>query len=133
MTQINLQQARALELPTREEMLRRDISVQQFWDQNRPLLEKAWAEWEVAEKDNLLTLDDSLLDPRLRKAVHEAWEDPSKELAVADLWEEVSAGVFKAQFFDPARLAEFRHYLEKVAGSGIPARPPYGIALNRNG
>lgn len=128
-----LEQALALEVPTREASLRRDPSVAQFWNDNRTLLEDAWAEWETENKDDLLVPDESLLDPRLRKAIKDAWENPEKESAVADLWEEIIPGVYVAQFFDVERLAEFRNYLEDVVNSKIPKRAPYGIQLNRYG
>lgn len=128
-----LQYARALDLPTREEMLNRAPSVQAFWDLNRSLLSDAWKEWEHTSKGTLITPDDSLLDHRLRKAVTEAWQDPTKEIAVKDLLQEVAPGVFQFQFFDPERLADLRAYLEEVANAEIPLRPPYGIALNRRG
>ena len=128
-----LQHARALDLPSREDMLERAPSVQAFWDTNRSLLSDAWKEWEQTSKDTLVTPDDSLLDSRLRKAVTEAWQDPTKEIAVKDLLQEVAPGVFQFQFFDPERLADLRAYLEEVADAEIPLRPPYGIALNRYG
>ncbi len=128
-----LAQVRALTPPSREAMLKRDLSVSQFWDDHRKLLEDAWAEWEIENKDNLLVPDETLLDPRLRQAIKDAWENPEKENAVADLWEEIIPGVYSIQFFDLERLADFRNYLEAVASSGIPARPPYGIQLNRYG
>ena len=134
MTNTNvLEQARALTQPSREASLKRDPSVSQFWNSNRKLLEEAWAAWEIENKDSLLIPDESLLDPRLRKAINEAWENPEKENAVADLWEEIIPGVYVAQFFDLDRLAEFRTYLEAVANSEIPKRSPYGIQLNRYG
>lgn len=128
-----LAQARALTLPSREAMLKRDASVSEFWNTNRKLLEDAWAEWEIENKDDLLIPDETLLDPKLRKAINDAWENPEKENAVADLWEEIIPGVYTVQFFDVERLAEFRNYLEAVVNSQIPARPPYGIQLNRYG
>lgn len=128
-----LAQARALTLPTREASLRREPSVVHFWNSHRALLENAWATWEVENKEHLLVPNESLLDPRLRKAVNEAWQNPEKEQAVADLWEEIIPGVYSAQFFDLERLAEFRGYLEAVANSEIPKRAPYGIQLNRYG
>lgn len=128
-----LQEARELTLPTRENMLRRDPSVSQFWNTNRKLLEEAWAEWEIENKGKILVPDETLLDPKLRKAINDAWENPEKENAVADLWEEVIPGVYETQFFDVEKLAEFRKYLEDVANSQIPTRPPYGIQLNRHG
>lgn len=97
------------------------------------MLEAAWAEWEIENKDDLLIPDETLLDPRLRKAIKDAWENPEKESAVADLWEEIIPGVYVAQFFDLDRLADFRKYLEAVANSGVPKRAPYGIQLNRYG
>ena len=126
-----LAEARALEVPSRELSLRRDPSVSQFWNENRKLLEAAWAEWEIENKDDLLVPDETLLDPRLRKAIKEAWENPEKESAVANLWEEVIPGVYETQFFDLERLADFRKYLEDVVNSRIPKRAPYGIQLNR--
>ena len=128
-----LAQARSLTLPSREASLQRDASVSHFWDSNRKLLEEAWSEWEIDNKDNLLIPDETLLDPRLRKAINDAWENPEKENAVADLWEEIIPGVYTAQFFDVEHLAEFRNYLEAVANSQIPRRAPYGIQLNRYG
>lgn len=128
-----LAQARALTLPSREASLNRDSSVSHFWNSNRELLENAWVEWELENKDSLLVPDETLLDPRLRKAIKDAWENPEKENTVADLWEEIIPGVYTAQFFDVERLAEFRDYLEAVANSQIPRRAPYGIQLNRYG
>ena len=128
-----LAQVRGLTLPSREASLKREASVSHFWNSNRKLLEDAWAEWEIENKDSLLILDETLLDPRLRQAVKDAWENPKKENAVADLWEEIIPGVYSAQFFDLERLAEFRNYLEAVAHSQIPKRAPYGIQLNRYG
>ncbi len=128
-----LTQARALTLPSREASLKREASVSHFWNSNRKLLEDAWAEWEIENKDDILIPDETLLDPRLREAINEAWENPEKENAVADLWEEIIPGVYSAQFFDLDRLAEFRNYLEAVSNSQIPKRAPYGIQLNRYG
>jgi len=128
-----LSRARALTQPSREASLKREASVSQFWNSNRKLLEDAWTAWEIESQDHLLIPDETLLDPRLRKAINEAWENPEKENAVADLWEEIIPGVFSAQFFDLERLAEFRKYLEAVANSQIPKRAPYGIQLNRYG
>ncbi|MCZ2722344.1 2OG-Fe(II) oxygenase [Marinomonas sp. 15G1-11] len=128
-----LQRARDLTLPSREAMLQRSPSVKQFWDGNKLLLQEAWKEWEESNNDPFFIPDDSLLDERLRNAVEQAWEDPSKELTVQDLWQEVSPGVFQCPFFDPERLADLRHYLDNVANAEIPLRPPYGIVLNRHG
>ncbi|MDG1804894.1 2OG-Fe(II) oxygenase [Flavicella sp.] len=128
-----LEQARNLSVPSREASLKRDPSVSHFWNGNRQLLEDAWAEWEIENKDTLLVPDETLLDPKLRKAINDAWENPEKENAVADLWEEIIPGVYVAQFFDLERLAEFRSYLEAVVNSEVPRRAPYGIQLNRYG
>jgi len=128
-----LQCARALDLPSREAMLYREPSVQQFWDKNRDLLGNAWKEWQESEKDSLFPLDSSLLDKSLRNAVMQAWQDPSKESAVQDLLQEVAPDVFQFQFFDPQRLADLRGYLESAWNAQIPLRPPYGIVLNRRG
>lgn len=128
-----LEQARSLTQPSREASLNREPSVSHFWNSNRALLEDAWVQWEIENKDNLLVPDETLLDPRLRKAIKDAWENPEKENAVIDLWEEIIPGVYTAQFFDVERLAEFRNYLEAVANSQIPRRSPYGIQLNRYG
>ena len=128
-----LEQARSLSLPSREASLQRHTSVSHFWNSNRKLLEDAWAEWELENKDNLPLPNETLLDPRLRQAVNDAWENPEKENAVADLWEEIIPGVYATQFFDVERLADFRNYLEAVVNAQIPVRPPYGIQLNRYG
>lgn len=76
-----LERARALTLPSRDEMLVRAPSVQQFWNENRELLSKAWAEWENSNKDHLLTPDESLLDEKLRHAVTQAWDTIRRPLA----------------------------------------------------
>lgn len=128
-----LQQARSLELPSRQAMLHRDPSVQKFWNDNKTLLSDAWREWEQSVLGHIPTLDDSILDDRLRKAVAQAWQDPTKESLVKALWREVAPDVYTCQFFDPTRLVELRRYLEKVWDAQIPLRPPYGIVLNRSG
>ena len=128
----SLDRARAVERPTRDEMLQRTVSVQQFWDQNRDLFKDAWKDWEGVN-GNKPVLDSSLYDPKLRAAVEQAWDDPTTEIAVKDLWEEVFPGVYKAQFLDPNRLSVLRDYMENVADAEIPLRPPYGISLNRGG
>lgn len=133
MNQSSLEQTRAIQRPSREAMLQRDVSVNRFWNQNRQLFEQAWVEWDQSDAGSRLVLDETLYDPKLRQAVELAWADPSKEAVVNDLWQEVFPGVYKAQFFDPARLGVLRDYLAKVADAGIPLRPPYGISLNRGG
>ncbi len=129
----HLERARALDLPEREAMLRRDPSVQRFWTDNRQLLVDAWADWEAASADRLNTLDDSLLDADLRAAVERAWEDPTTEIEVKDLMHEAAPGVFSFQFFDPQRIVQLRHHFDAMWDAGIPIRPPYGIVLNRSG
>lgn len=129
----SLQLARALDRPGRDAMLRRDPSVHNFWNSNRQLLVEAWADWDATDADPSLALDESLLDPALRAAVAQAWQDPTTESAVSDLLTEAAPGVFSFQFFDPERLATLRDYLEEVWDAGIPLRPPYGIVLNRRG
>ena len=129
-----LQLARTLELPTRQAMLYREQSVQNFWINNTDLITNAWSDSEATSIDgSTFTLDDTLLDKNLREAVKQAWEDPSKELAVKALLHEVAPDVFQFQFLDPERLAVLRGYLEQVWNSQIPMRPPYGIVLNRRG
>lgn len=133
MSHTQLQRARALELPSREAMLQRDYSVQQFWDENSELLSDAWSEWQASESAHLSSPNDALLDSQLRRAIALAWDDPTKESLVKDLWQEVSPGVYQGQFFDPERLAELRAYFDAAADADIPTRPPYGIVLNRRG
>ncbi|MGO1283230.1 hypothetical protein ACT3QO_10665 [Psychrobacter sp. AOP7-D1-15] len=127
-----LQQARNLVLPSKKNMLRRAPSVAAFWQQNSPLLEQAWVEWETTEQ-HLPMLDETLFDPSLRAAVAQAWQTPSTEMAVKDLWQEILPNVYQGQLFDPAQLHQLRGYLQAVSDTNIPIRPPYGIALNRNG
>ena len=133
MTQNSLALAREIERPTRDAMLQRAPSVHHFWNNNISLFEEAWKEWEKTTDLTGLSLDDSLYAPALRNAVDTAWDDPSDDGAVRELWEEVFPGVYKAQFFDPEKLRVLRGYLDKVASSDIPLRPPYGISLNRAG
>ncbi|REG85646.1 2OG-Fe(II) oxygenase [Marinomonas pollencensis] len=133
MSMNSLQLARSLELPSREAMLQRAPSVQMFWNNNKTLLEAAWAQWETSEQERLTKIDDSLLDSALRDAVTESWNDPLQETKVANLMHEIAPDVFQFQLFDPERLADLRHYLDAVADAEIPLRPPYGIALNRGG
>lgn len=133
MTGNALSAARSIERPTREAMLQRAPTVNQFWLTNRDLFEDAWKEWETNEGDITSQLDNSLYDTKLRNAVELAWKDPSKESEVRSLWKEVFPGVYEAQFFNPERLAILRDYLNRVAAADIPIRPPYGISLNRGG
>ncbi|MEM9467791.1 MAG: 2OG-Fe(II) oxygenase [Actinomycetota bacterium] len=127
-----LARARSLELPSRDEMLRRDPAVQDFWLSNRQLLHDAWSEWETGPAGPG-PLDASLIHPDLREAVTNAWTEPSTEAAVRSCWTQVAPGVFQTQFFDPERLADLRRYLDLAADAQIPLRPPYGIVLNRGG
>ena len=127
-----LQQARNLPLPSKSDMLRRAPSVEHFWHQNSQLFEQAWTEWETIQTE-LPVLDDSLFDLTLRDAVTQAWKTPATEMAVKDLWQEILPNVYQGQFFDPTQLSQLRRYLQAVADANIPIRPPYGIALNRNG
>ncbi|SLN66993.1 hypothetical protein ROA7450_03556 [Roseovarius albus] len=129
----SLERARAVERPTRDAMLQRSPAVQRFWGQNKDLFKDAWTEWENAASQRNIVLDRNLYDPRLRDAIEQAWEDPTKETAVKDLWQEVFPGVYQAQFFDPEHLPVLRDYLDEVANADIPLRPPYGISLNRGG
>lgn len=133
MTSNSLSAARAIERPTRNEMLQRAPSVQQFWLQNHELFKDAWKQWEANESDKLNNLDHRLYDAILRTTVELAWKDPSKESDVKALWKEVFPGVYEAQFFNPEQLANLRDYLSGVAEADIPLRPPYGISLNRGG
>lgn len=133
MPETPLARARAIARPSREAMLQRHPSVQAFWAQNRAPFQQAWEEWETTDQGQSVKLDETLYDPRLRLAVHQAWADPDKEGAVQDLWQEVFPGVYKAQFFDPERIALLRDYMDNVADADIPLRPPYGISLNRGG
>ena len=65
----HLEAARALTLPSREAMLQRAQSVQQFWDGNQELLANAWKEWEAADQVDGNSLNSSLLDARLRQVL----------------------------------------------------------------
>lgn len=129
----SLQQARTVARPSREEMLERDPSVNTFWYQNKGVFKDAWNEWEADGGNGDIILDRSLYAPKLRDAIEQSWDDPNQENVVKQLWTEVFPSVYKAQFFDPDRLGEFRNYLDHVADAGIPLRPPYGISLNRGG
>lgn len=128
----SLQQARALTLPTREEMLARSPSVQYFWDNNKELLESAWSDWESNETLSEL-INEDIISSALKEAVNKAWANPDDESAVKELWQEVSPGVYQCQFFDPEKLADLRQYLAAASEAKIPLRPPYGLVLNRNG
>ena len=130
-----LEQARKLEMPSREKILARDGSVYDFWNHNEELLEKAWEEWNDKEATNLPKLDSSLIHPKLRAAVEATWKDPSveKEQAIRDLWQEVAPGVYAIQFLDLEQISKLRQWLDATAKAGIPTRPPYGIVLNRKG
>lgn len=128
-----LERARSLPLPSRQAMLNREPSVQAFWLSNQTLLDQAWQEWEEQLNDDIIIPDETLIDPQLRAAVNQAWQQPEKELEVEKLLQEVSPGVYEFQLFDPEKLVDLRRYLDEVANADIPLRPPYGIALNRGG
>lgn len=59
MTSNSLLAARTVERPTREAMLERSPSVQQFWMQNQNLFEDAWKQWESSENKQVNNLDNS--------------------------------------------------------------------------
>lgn len=126
-----LQKARKLQMPSREAMLHRSPEVQKFWDENKNLLVNAWEQWDEENKNNFLIPTDDLLDENLRIAINNAWEKPEIENKILDLFTQSSPGVYEFQLFDPNKLHIIRNYLEEVAESKIPLRPPYGILLNR--
>ena len=88
-TGANLEKARNLQLPTYQEMLRRDAKVYDFWNHNEATLEKAWKEWNAHDEKALALpkLDASIINPKLRQAVEATWKDPSpeNEQAIKDL------------------------------------------------
>lgn len=133
MSNVNLQRARKLEKPSREDMLARAPSVQYFWDTNRELFKAAWAEWEQSNEFNLTEFSETIIDKKLQIAVNEAWNAPLKEEKVRELWQEISPGVFQCQFFDPQGLIKLREYFDNASRAQIPLRPPYGLVLNRFG
>ncbi len=133
MSSIQLEKARNLSLPSREEMLKRDYSVQEFWKTNKELLTDAWKEWDLENKNMFNLMDDSLIDPKLKSIIDKAWENPESEYNLMELLDEVSPGVYQFQLFDPSKIKELRKYLDKVDEAQIPLRPPYGIVLNRKG
>lgn len=128
-----LTKARTVLRPTRDEVLQRAPSVNRFWNENESTFKRAWIDWETQGGLDGLTLDRSLYASELRRAVEQAWDDPSKEQSVRDLWTEVFPHVYEAQFFDPEKLATLREFLSRVADADIPLRPPYGLVLNRGG
>ena len=132
-TNSSLQIAQNIERPSRAAMLERHPSVYAFWQQNEKIFEAAWQEWEEQGGHNNISLDRSLYDPELRKAIEHSWADPTQEVYVKDLWTEVFPNVYKAKFFSPERLKNLRDYMARVENAGIPLRPPYGIVLNRGG
>ncbi|KAB0285415.1 2OG-Fe(II) oxygenase [Vibrio fortis] len=131
MTLNQLQQARDVQRPTRDSMLKRSPEVHAFWNSNRALFENAWSEWEKSQ--DLAPLTELLIDHKLRDAINNSWADPAKENLVKELISEVAPGVFKFQFFDIDSIKELRNYFSSAASANIPLRPPYGIALNRGG
>lgn len=133
MSYLRLTEAQNLNVPNREEVLRRDHVVKEFWESNRDLLADAWIEWEEGNENKLSSPNESFIDLKLRESVNAAWENPNEEYLVAEQLEQVSLGVYKFQFFDPGKIRELRSYLDKVNNSQIPLRPPYGIVLNRKG
>ena len=62
-----LMQARALSLPSREAMLRRDWSVRRFWAENQALLAQAWRQWDALDATPALPPVETLIDARLRE------------------------------------------------------------------
>ena len=151
-----LAQARALQVPSRDAVLRRDMSVYDFWNTNEALLEDAWKEWQETDPvaKTLPPLDASLIHPTVRQAVEAIWiikenHDVNKETSDDDtimaeqiesleqtlkgLWKEVAPGVYAAQFLDLSQIHKLQAWFEAAAESGIPVRPPYGIVLNRKG
>lgn len=127
-----LQRARSVALPTREEILRRDPSVQDFWSKNNNLFKDAWNEWDQSQNIKLNPLA-SLLDEKLNESVLSSWQTPSNESIVKRLLKEISPGVYSFQLFNPKKIYDLRNYLKETENAKIPLRPPYGIALNRNG
>ncbi len=122
MTLNQLQQARDVQRPTRDAMLKRSPEVHAFWNSNSALFKNAWREWEMSQ--DLAPLTELLIDHKLRDAINNSWADPAKENLVKELISEVAPGVFKFQFFDIDGITELRNYFSSASSADIPLRPP---------
>ena len=89
-----LLKAQALIYPSRESILERHPSVQEFWNTHNNLLINAWQEWDEKNKNTLRFSTEKLLDIKLREAIHKAWKNPLSESDVRDLLTEESQEYF---------------------------------------
>ena len=125
-----LQTARELSSPAASSTVNGESENSEFWEQHAHLLRQAWKEWESNEATP--TLNFSIIDSELVKAVSAAWKNPSaNEDGLRKLFTEISPGVFRFQLFNPLRLHRIRSLIDSVPSSGIPTRRPNG--MNRYG
>ena len=136
-----LQLARKLHVPLATETNSAEFEHASFWDDNGPLLQDAWNEWETNNIDTDVALD--LIDPTLSMALDSAFANPTEETEsnVKSLWtsstihdidqSSLPFGVYAIQLLTPPGIARIRHLLDMAASSGIPTRRPNG--MNRNG
>ena len=129
----NLYIAQNLKRPSREEVLRRDIKVRNFWLKNKETLVAAWNEWENEKENQLQVPVENLVDTQMKNCFEKAWENVELETEIDNLVTEVSPGVFIFNFFNLNELKQLNEYLTKIENANIPIRPPYGIVLNRKG
>lgn len=132
MTSSYLSDARELVVPNRQDILARTKQAVEFWHHNNRLLVQAWKEWELGVNEIAPPLEFIVSAP-LMQALHKARRGNNEIEGLKNLWQEVLPGVYRAQLFDPARLAELRDYMSRASKAGIPMRAPCGIALNRFG
>ena len=137
-----LQLARKLHVPLATETNSAEFEHASFWDDNGPLLQDAWNEWEMNNNiDTDVPLD--LIDPTLSMALDSAFDNPTEETEsnVKSLWtsntihdidqSSLPFGVYAIQLLTPPGIARIRHLLDMATSSGIPTRRPNG--MNRHG
>ena len=137
-----LQLARKLHVPLATETNSAEFEHASFWDDNGPLLQDAWNEWEMNNNiDTDVPLD--LINPILSMALDSAFDNPTEETEsnVKSLWttntihgidqSSLPFGVYAIQLLTPPGIARIRHLLDMATSAGIPTRRPNG--MNRNG
>ena len=118
-----------------------------FWNENGPMIHKAWREWEMKHATTLSDFKDDVkergwMNSSLLEAIDDAFANPSEETeaAVKSLWtnnggsnnnQVMPKGVYATQLLSPRGVTYLRNLFDLASSSGIPTRRPNG--MNRHG
>ena len=139
-----LARARELKAPHATNTQDAEYEHASFWDENGPLLQDAWKEFEETIILNSCSIPTTgnrngvFIEPTLDAALQDVVDNPTEEteVAVKEFWtrnggQSLPKGVYSAQVLTESGINAIRGLLDAATSSGIPTRRPNG--MNRHG